>query len=145
VLRAKMAANESSAVATIRTVETSQVVYSTTYPHRGYARDLATLGPSLGGTGAESAEHASLIDATLGNVSCTAGTWCTKFGFRFRVTAVCKQNLCKEFVVVGTPVTSDEGTRSFCSTSDAVVRFKTGPPLTSPLSASECRAWSPLR
>ena len=145
VLRAKMAANESSAVATIRTVETSQVVYSTTYPHRGYARDLATLGPSPGGTGAESAEHASLIDATLGNVSCTAGTWCTKFGFRFRVTAVCKQNLCKEFVVVGTPVTSDEGTRSFCSTSDAVVRFKTGPPLTSPLSASECRAWSPLR
>src|SRR5207245_10660397 len=108
-------------------------------------RDLATLGPGFGGTVVESADHASLIDATLGNAICAGGAWCTKFGFRFLITAVCKQQLCKEFVVVGTPVTSNEGTRSFCSTSDGVVRFKTGPPLTSPVSASECRAWSPLQ
>ena len=145
LLRAKMAANESSAIATMRTVDTAQITYSVTYPQRGYARDLATLGPSPRGSGADSAEHASLIDATLGNASCTAGAWCTKSGFRFRITAVCKQNLCKEFVVVGTPVASDAGTRSFCSTSDAVLRFKTGLPLTLPVSASECHAWPPLQ
>ena len=34
--------------------------------------------------------------------------------------------------------------RSFCSTSDGVIRFKSGPPLTSSLSVSECREWQPL-
>ncbi len=145
LLRAKIAANESSAVGTMRTLDTAQITYSFMYPQKGYARDLATLGPGPRGSGAESAEHASLIDATLGNASCAAGAWCTKSGFQFRITAVCKQQLCMEFVVVGTPVTSNEGTRSFCSTSDAVVRFKTGPPLTSPVSVSGCHAWSPLQ
>src|SRR5437660_12442129 len=97
---------------------------------------LATLGPDPGG-GAQSPNHASLIDPTLGNESCTADTWCTKSGFRFRLTAVCKQRLCKEFVIVGTPAGSSTGGRSFCSTSDGVVRFKSGAPLTSPVSLSQ--------
>jgi hypothetical protein len=141
LLRAKTAANEASAAGMIRTVDTAQVMYSTTYPQRGYARDLAMLGPDPRGAGSESVQHASLIDATLGNSSCTAGTWCTKSGFRFRLTAVCKKQLCQEFIVVGTPVASNAGTRSFCSTSDGVVRFKTGPPLTGPVSVSECQTW----
>ena len=145
LLRAKTAANESSAVAMLRTLDTAQVTYSSTYPERGYARDLATLGPGPRGSGAESADHASLIDAPLGNTNCTAGTWCTKSGFRFRMTPVCKKQPCDEFVVIGTPLTSNEGVRSFCSTSDGVIRFKLGPPLTSPVGASECQAWPPIQ
>jgi type IV pilus assembly protein PilA len=145
LLRARIAANESSAVATIRTANTAQVSYSSIYPQRGFARDLATLGPDPGGAGTSSAEHASLIDATLGNASCTAGAWCTKSGFQFSITAVCQKQRCEEFVVVGTPVSSSTGTRSFCSTSDAVVRYKPGDPLSSPVSVSECQRWSPLR
>jgi hypothetical protein len=86
-----------------------------------------------------------LIDFPLGNANCTAGTWCTKSGFRFRMTPVCKKQPCDDFVVVGTPLTSNEGVRSFCSTSDGGIRFKLGPPLTSPVSASECQAWSAIR
>ncbi len=145
LLRSKIAANEASAVGMIRTVDVAQITYVTTYPQRGYAPDLATLGPNPRGTNAGSADHASIIDATLGNASCTAGTWCTKSGFRFSVTAVCEQHLCKEFVVVGTPVTSNAGGRSFCSTSDAVIRFSSGPPLTSPVNVSECQEWPPLK
>src|SRR5579863_10271965 len=145
LLRARIAANESSAVSNIRTANTAQVIYSATYPERGFARDLATLGPDPSGSNATSAEHASVIDATLGNASCAAGVWCTKSGFRFIITASCKKQLCDEFVVVGTPLDSNNGTRSFCSTSDAVVRFRGGPPLASPVSASECKAWSPLQ
>jgi hypothetical protein len=144
LLRARMAANEVVAVGMIRTVVTSQFTYSAAYPQRGFAPDLATLGPGSNGAGAISAEHASLIDATLGNASCTTGTWCTAHGFRFSVAAVCKQQLCEEFVVVGTPVASNTGGRSFCSTSDGVIRFKPGPPLTSPVSVPECHTWSPL-
>jgi len=145
LLRARIAANEASAVATIRTANTAQLMYSTSYPQRGFARGLATLGPPPGGGNTPSPDHASVIDATLGNPSCTAGTWCTKSGFRFSVTAVCKTQQCEQFVVVGTPVSSSTGTRSFCSISDAVVRSKNGPPLTSPVSVSECQSWSPLR
>jgi hypothetical protein len=145
LLRARMAANEAAAVGMIRTVDVSQFTYATAYPQRGFAPDLATLGPDPSGAGAESADHASLIGAPLGNASCTTGAWCTTNGFRFRIAAVCKEQLCEEFVVVGTPVANNTGGRSFCSTSDGVVRFKTGPPLSSPVSVSECQAWSPLQ
>lgn len=145
LLRARIAANEASAAATIRTANTAQVTYSSEYPQRGFARDLASLGPDPRGTDRFSADHASLIDATLGNARCTEGNWCTKSGFQFSITAVCDKQSCDEYVVVGTPVNSSTGSRSFCSTSDAVVRFKAGPPLTSPISVPECQAWSPLQ
>ena len=145
LLRARIAANESSAVANMRIANTAQVIYSSSYPQRGFARDLASLGPDPRGTGSSSVDHASVIDATLGNASCTAGTWCTKSGYQFSITAVCKKQRCEEYVVVGTPISSNSGTRNLCSTSDGVVRYRSGPPLTSPVSVAECRAWSPLR
>jgi len=145
LLRARIAANESSAVANMRIANTAQVIYSSSYPQRGFARDLASLGPDPRGTGSSSVDHASVIDATLGNASCTAGTWCTKSGYQFSITAVCKKQRCEEYVVVGTPISSNSGTRNLCSTSDGVVRYRSGPPLTSPVSVADCRAWSPLR
>jgi type II secretory pathway pseudopilin PulG len=145
LLRARIAANESSAAANMRTANTAQVIYSSSYPQRGFARDLASLGPDPRGTGSSSVDHAGVIDATLGNASCTAGTWCTKSGYQFSITAVCKKQRCEEYVVVGTPIGSNSGTRNLCSTSDGVVRYRSGPPLTSPVSVAECRAWSPLR
>ncbi|MGA8539112.1 MAG: hypothetical protein WB566_06400 [Terriglobales bacterium] len=145
LLRARIAANESSAVAMIRTANSAQIAYSTSYPKRGFARDLATLGPDPARHDASTAEHANFIDATLGNPSCTASAWCVKSGFQFSVSAVCTKQPCRQYVVVGTPVSSGTGSRSFCSTSDAVVRFKFGPPLTTPVSSTECRTWTPLQ
>jgi type II secretory pathway pseudopilin PulG len=145
LLRARIAANESSAVAMIRTANTAQITYASAYPQRGYARDLATLGPDPSQVSASTENHASFIDATLGNPSCTAGAWCTKSGFQFTITSLCKQRKCDEYVVVGTPVSASTGTRNFCSTSEAVIRFKGGPPLTSPVSVSECLRWTPLQ
>jgi hypothetical protein len=145
LLRARIAANEASAAGTVRTVAVSEIAYSATYPRRGFASDLATLGADPYKAAPVSADHANLLNPTLVNASCTVGNWCTKSGFRFHLTAVCKKQLCGEFVVVGTPVSSNEGARSFCSTSDGMVRFKIGPPLTSLLSVSECQAWSPVR
>ena len=145
LLRARIAANESSAVAAIRTANTAELIYSTSYPQRGFARDLATLGPDPSGAKSPSPDHASVIDASLGNANCTAGAWCTKSGFRFSIMAACTKLRCEQFVVVGTPVSSSTGRRSFCSTSDGKVRSKIIPPLTSPVSVSECQSWSPLQ
>jgi type IV pilus assembly protein PilA len=145
LLRARMAANESSAVGNLRTLVTAQIMYSAGYPTRGFARDLATLGPFPGKTGVASANHASLIDSQLGNGTCTAGAWCEKSGYRFAFAPVCKVSPCKEFVAVATPVSTSTGSRNFCATSDGVIRFVIGPPLTSTITAAKCTSWAPLQ
>jgi type II secretory pathway pseudopilin PulG len=145
LLRSRIAANEASAVGSIRSVNTAQVVYVSTYPKRGYAPSLASLGGDPRGNYPPSPDRADLLDSNLANESCTGDTWCTKSGFHFRVASVCKQHVCTEYVAIATPIESNTGTRSFCSTSDGVIRFKIADPLTSPLSVPQCRMWEPIR
>ena len=61
LLRAKMAANEASAVGSLRTINTTTIEYSTTYG--GYPSTLASLGGPAGG--AATSSSAELIDAVL--------------------------------------------------------------------------------
>jgi hypothetical protein len=157
LLKARITANESAAQSTIRTVNTTQVTYSTIYPEKGYAPDLATLGPgqsnscSSGGT----AEHACLIDTTLGKYTCTAGFWCTKGQYKYSLSASrdCEESSGNSqgngsancsYVVVGTPVSPAAGSRSFCSTTDAVVRQRFGQ-VEQPISAEECSNWAVVK
>ena len=44
LIRSRVAANEASAVATLRTINTAQTTYSITYPMVGYADTLTRLG-----------------------------------------------------------------------------------------------------
>ena len=62
LLRAKMAANEASAVGSIRTLNTSSVEYSTEYG--GYPQSLGALGPIAAGATASSG-LADMIDSVL--------------------------------------------------------------------------------
>ena len=48
LLRARMAANESSAVSSLRTITTGEITYQSTYPTVGYAATLVNLGGPLG-------------------------------------------------------------------------------------------------
>lgn len=145
LLRSKIAANEASAVGTTRTVNTAQAIYAAAYPKRAYAPDLASLGPDPRDPSSASPSHANLINETLGNASCTGDAWCSKSGYQFRMKAVCKLRVCSEYVVVATPVNTNTGSRSFCSTSDGVIHLKVGPPVIAPVTVSECRAWAPLQ
>jgi type IV pilus assembly protein PilA len=142
LLRSRMAANEASAVGSLRTVNTAQVTYATTYPQLGFSRDLASLG-SASGAGVPSPAHAGLIDTSLAGPSCTASSWCEKSGYRFRLAA-CKQTPCRSYVSVAKPASSSTGQRSFCSTEDGVIRTKTVPEPDLPATPSQCRAWQPL-
>jgi type IV pilus assembly protein PilA len=63
LLRSKMAANEASAVGSLRTINTAAVSYSTTYG--GYPAALTNLGPASSATSAS----ADLIDSVLSNGS----------------------------------------------------------------------------
>ena len=143
-LRAKIAANDASAVSTLRTVNNAQIGYSAENPQRGFAPNLAVLVTTPGASRTAPANHVSLIDETLANPSCTSNAWCEKNGYRFRVTAECPRKICREFVALAAPVSTSTGGRNFCSTSDGVIRFRLGPPLSEPITSRECKDWQPL-
>ena len=145
LLRSRTAANEASAVGSVRTLNTAEITYAATYPERGYAPNLAALGADPVNPATASPQHAGFLDQSLANDSCTGDAWCTKSGYHFRVKAICKLHKCDEYVAVATPVDTNTGIRSFCSTSDGVIRYKMDASLTSPVTVSVCKSWPPLR
>ena len=156
VMRARISANEAAAASSVRTINVSQVTYTTQYPDKGYAPDLATLGPGPSTSCSQgTADHACLLDNKLGGSTCTAGAWCTKYDYKFSMSregncsaaAGSQENSGNEcnYVVVATPVNTSTGRRNFCSTSDAVIRYRYGLPLSRPIDVEECSSWSPIR
>ena len=81
LLRARMAANESSAVASIRTITSGEVTYQTAYPTVGYAPALSNLGGALGAACVPSSTTACLIDSVLSNNGNPTGSG--KSGYSF--------------------------------------------------------------
>jgi len=147
LMRSRISANESAAASTVRTINTTQITYSTTYPEQGYARDLATLGPgSSNNCSSGTAEHACLLDNVLAGPQCTAGHWCSKSGYKYSVSAICDSaGPCSNYVVTATPmIFGSTGRKSFCATSDAVVRFRYSESRSTPLTADECAEWPPI-
>jgi type IV pilus assembly protein PilA len=63
LLKSRVAANQASAVGSIRTINTSEVTYSSTYTS-GYSPDLPSLDGAAGGN---TAANSSLIDSVLGS------------------------------------------------------------------------------
>ena len=81
LLRSKIAANQASAVQSLRTIITNEVIYSTTY-NQGYTSNLAQLGPPTSGLPSSSA--AGLLDSVLASG--------TKSGYSFPFVAVAPFN-----------------------------------------------------
>src|SRR6201998_2268916 len=73
LLRARIAANESSAVSSIRTMNTAQVTYQSTYPTVGYSSTILALGPSAStGCTTPASTAACLIDWVVANAGSAA-------------------------------------------------------------------------
>jgi len=134
--------NESTAMAAIRKLSTSQVNYFSSFENVGYAPDLASLGPGPDGKCGASAtpSHACIIDAVLGASACTGTNWCTQAGYNFMIQGVCSNGKCTDYVISATPVDALSGSRNFCSTNDAALRSETAAPKSAPFSLEECHA-----
>jgi hypothetical protein len=148
LMRSRIENGSSGAASAIRTVNTAQATYSSTYPEQGYAPNLATLGPGANGVcgaNGHTATQACLLDNSLAGAGCTAGKWCEKDGYKFMIRAVCMQARCFNYAVTATPIASSTTAQSFCSTSDMVIRSHAGAPLDTPLTATECKTWPPSR
>jgi len=98
-LHSKMAANESSAVYSIRTINTAQVTYAATYPTIGYASTLNALAASTSTSTVDSA-NAGILDWVLG---CNS-TVCPKSGYNFQL-ANASGSPVSAYSVWGTPIT----------------------------------------
>jgi type IV pilus assembly protein PilA len=116
LLRSKMAANEASAVASLRTYNTSIVAYSTTYG-TDPATNLAQLGPSS----SPSSTAADLVDGLLGVASPT------KSGYNFKYTAGAAVNgVVSSYTITANPSNPNvTGQRTFFTDQSGVIRQRT--------------------
>ncbi len=132
LLRARMAANESSAVASIRTINTAEITYNSAYPTVGYAATLAVMGGIAPCT--PSSTTACLIDSVLAGGA--------KSGYKFTATGSGGPPAV-QYYATAVPVTLNQtGIRSFCSFEDAVIRVDpTGATIGS---EAACQALQPL-
>jgi prepilin-type N-terminal cleavage/methylation domain-containing protein len=135
LLRSRIAANESSAVGSLRSINTAEVTYSSTYPGQGFADTLAKLGPPAGG-GAVSSLASGTLDAVVG---CPAAP-CAKSGYNLTISATGVTPL-TVYASQAIPITvGQSGQRAFCSSSDGVIHFDpTGKAITAATDAPTCQ------
>ncbi|HEY2461383.1 MAG TPA: prepilin-type N-terminal cleavage/methylation domain-containing protein [Candidatus Acidoferrum sp.] len=82
LLRARISANESSAVGSLRTINTAEIQYATTYPTVGFSASLSTLGGGGAVCTAATAPlstAACLVDDTLGQDPVIKSGYTTKY------------------------------------------------------------------
>lgn len=85
LLQSRQRANETSAVGALRTINTSEVTYQTTYGV-GYAHSLGTLGPPGAGGTIYTCDEAGLLDSVLGCGGTGGVGPCIKSGYSFTTT-----------------------------------------------------------
>ena len=137
LLRARMAANESSAVGSLRTINTAMTAYYSAFPTTGYAANLTSLGPGAAIPCVPAIGGACLIDGGLAagtkngfNIAATGGNVVSGIAFNYYSTA--------------TPITlHGTGDRSFCGYDDSVIRFDATGALTGNRNA--CAALAPIQ
>jgi type IV pilus assembly protein PilA len=115
LIRSKMAANEASAVASLRTINTGEVTYNNTYP--GTYGTLAQLGPGGATCTTASSANACLIDNLLAHASSTTTP---KSGYYFTIGGDLI-NIYTSFAQPSAP--GSTGTRSFCSDQTLVLFY----------------------
>jgi type IV pilus assembly protein PilA len=119
LLRARIAANESAAASGVRTVNTGEVSYSSTYPTVGYSATLADLGPG-GPTAACPTPPTQAAACEVDGVLASG----TKQGYHYTYTGVTGTPAVTYQIKNVAAQPNQSGVRSFCSFSDAVIRFQ---------------------
>jgi type IV pilus assembly protein PilA len=116
LIRARIAANEASAVGTLRTVNTAEFTYAMTYPDLGFATRLITLG----GSGAVNSSNAQLLDKVL---ACSTSL-CPKDGYQFALEAPRGSTPVTTYSALAWPLTPDAtGKRYFFTDVSGVIRY----------------------
>jgi type IV pilus assembly protein PilA len=141
LMRARIAANDSSAAASIRMINTAEVAYFSTYPTIGYPLTLAPLGgpsPCTPGVATACVIDNSLATAVAGSSG--------KSGYYFNATgsAAAGSPFNDQFYSTGTPLGIISGSRAYCSIEDGVVRLQPAGNITLVAGYAACSALTPM-
>ena len=114
LIRSRMAANEASSVATLRTLNTSEIVYSSTWG--GFSPTLVSMGPNgttCSSTVIPTAAAACLVDAVLGKDPVVKSGYTVTY-------AVGANNA--TYIITAIPLTvGSTGQRAFCTDQTVVI------------------------
>ena len=116
LLRSRIAANESSAVGSLRTINTAEVTYASTFPKVGFSTSLEALGGSTPCNATSTT--ACLIDQVLASGQ--------KSGYRFTYEAqdTNGDQVMDTYVVQAVPISPGQtGVRFFCSDESGIIRY----------------------
>ena len=141
LMRARMAANDSSAAASERSIVTAEVGYFAAFPTLGYPAALTTLGGAAGAPCVPSQLTACLLDNNLSNNGTPANTG--KSGYRF-VAAGIGAAPANTFLTTATPISATTGSKAYCATEDGVVRTQAVGNITLVATYAACQALAPL-
>ena len=119
LLRSRIAANEASATATMRTLNTAEITYASTY-NSGFTDTLTKLGTPTAGQ--PDANNADLVDPVLSGKTGGGSTSFTKNGFSFTYTPNGSYGYIATYTLVADPVArGSSGQRSFFTDQSAVI------------------------
>jgi type IV pilus assembly protein PilA len=123
LLRARSAANEASAVGSLRTLNEALATYGQTY-HNGYAPDVTSLGPPPAG-GQADAHAAGLIDYVLATGQKSG------YIFSYTVTEIDENGALTGYKITAEPVLAGStGQRFFFTDQTGVIRMERDRPAT---------------
>jgi prepilin-type N-terminal cleavage/methylation domain-containing protein len=131
LLRARIAANESSAVGSVRNIITQEIAYQSTYANtQGYAPNIINLGPPAGTAACApafvpTALSACLLDGGLSGADPASAGQAVKSGYGFEAigSLPTAAGVNQAFTAAAVPVTFNQsGTRDFCAIEDGVAR-----------------------
>jgi hypothetical protein len=106
-------ASESSAVASLRTLNTAEISYAAGFPERGFTCKLSELGGSTSGLD-PNPEHAMLIDDVLASGK--------KSGYAFAISG-CDGRPASKYQATAIPTDPESSARAFCSDESVVIRY----------------------
>jgi prepilin-type N-terminal cleavage/methylation domain-containing protein len=131
LLRAKISANESSAVGSVRNIVTAETSYNSSYPQYGFAVSLDLLGPGAGKLSCPAGGPTPTAGACLLDSALASSANSTKSGYMFEATGdnpgpadpttgIIADN---GFTAAAVPTTYNQtGVRDFCAGDDGVMR-----------------------
>jgi type IV pilus assembly protein PilA len=125
LLRSRIAANQASAVGSLRTLNTAEVTYSVTY-NTGYTATLGDLGPPAAGSNPV-ATAAGLIDSILAGSAASGATATTSsksgYVFVYSTSGTDASGRINTYSITATPLTvATTGTNFYYTDMSGVIR-----------------------
>jgi len=141
LLRARIAANESSAAASIRSITSAEISYFNAFPTIGYAVQIQDLGKTAPCVPAPT--NACLLDNVIANaVPGSTG----HSGYQFLATGIGSGTYNPEFVAGASPLNPQRtGDTDYCAVTDGALRSNPtagGPP---PSTTASCTVFTVVR